>query len=703
MTTRVVRLGGMAAAILVLAWLMATCGSTTGPTPTPAVDTPTQPPPDPTRTEAVQPSAVPTVAGPTGSPTADQFFPPQKPSALRGQPIFEANCAACHGEAGDGSGLPGAANFTDASFVRSKAPAQFFQSIRDGVAGSAMPAWGSQLSEMDMWDVLYYERSFATSPEEIAQGQALFAENCVACHGEAGDGSGLPGAANFTDEAFVSGKAPQAFFASITDGIAGSAMPAWGDKFAEDQIWALVDFVGTFAYEYGGPVAEPTTPAVEPTGSAAAPTQPPEPTPTETPSLPSEPDPAVGERLWQEKPCKGCHGAQAEGGIGPRLAGTTLNFDEVLLRVRTGKAPMPAFSEQEISDLELRHIYAWLESLTPPTAMPEPTDTPAPTATGPTATPRPTEPPLPPSGHLMAFWEHVNWVKVHSDFAKDASPDIGALHDRATKAKAEAQGALQEADLAIRDIPNPQAQATIREVKSFMNQILQHANAALATNDFNAARAEAAQMVEISRLDAWPRASLAVKQAGFTGSVLVRVKNQNGSPIAGALVTALTAPSPAAGRTDASGQVLVPDLAAVRVMQIKAYRDGVVYHEVHVTVPQGGRVVADITLPGASVAGQAPSVSNASISPSSGRGNAQVTFRMTGSDPQGHANIAEDQVFALNPELGTAYVLRSASGDNWQVTVTLPNLPAGTHTWYFFIVDHQCNTSNIIPVTYTVQ
>ena len=75
---------------------------------------------------------------------------------------------------------------------------------------------------------------------------------------------------------------------------------------------------------------------------------------------------------------------------------------------------------------------------------------------------------------------------------------------------------------------------------------------------------------------------------------------------------------------------------------------------------------------------------------------------MTGTDPQGHANIAEDQVFALNPALGVAYVLRTAGGDNWETTVQLPNLPAGTHTWYFFIVDHQCNTSNIVTKTYTV-
>ena len=132
----------------------------------------------------------------------------------------------------------------------------------------------------------------------------------------------------------------------------------------------------------------------------------------------------------------------------------------------------------------------------------------------------------------------------------------------------------------------------------------------------------------------------------------LRSRTPSGKPIQGALVTALTAPNPSAGVTDGNGRVTIPDLAAVRVMQVKAYKDGLVYHEVHVTVPTGGRADAEITLPGPSAAGQAPVVSNPSITPSSGAGNAQVTFRMTGTDPQGHSNIAEDQVFALNPDLG---------------------------------------------------
>jgi len=623
------------------------------------------------------------------SPPAASPAPATRPSALRGQPLYAANCAGCHGAGGDGSGLAGAANFTDPQLTGSKSPAQFYLAVRDGAPGSAMPAWDDRLGETEMWDVVTYARSFLTTPEQIAAGLVLFQTECAACHGAAGDGSGLPGAANLTDPAFMSAKTHQAFVDAISNGRGGSAMPAFGDRLSQDQIWTLANSVWSFAYDLSaappteGPAVAPTaiTELLPPTASLL-------PAPTTAPTQPASPDPAAGRALWAQKPCLGCHGANAEGGIGPRLAGTSLLFDEVLLRVRTGKAPMPAFAADQISDQELKNIVAWFQSLA------QPAPTPAPTQAG--------RPALPPSTHLLAFWEQVNRVKVHSDYAKDASPDIGALHSRANQVVAEANGALHEADLAIADIPNPAVQATIRQVKVLMTGILSHAGAALATENLDGARAEAAKMVEISRLESLPLATLAVKQAGFTGTVRVQVKDSKGRPIRGALVTTLTAPTPSAGITDGNGRVTIVDLAAVRLMQVKAYQAGVVYHEVNVTVPTGGRADAAITLPGANVAGQAPVAANARITPSSGAGSAQVTFSMTTTDPQGHLNIAEDQVFALNPVLGLAYVLRSAGGDEWQLTQALPDLKSGTHTWYFFVVDHQCNTSNILPIAYSV-
>jgi mono/diheme cytochrome c family protein len=556
----------------------------------------------------------------------------------------------------------------------------------------------------------------ATSPEKVAQGEALFAANCVSCHGEAGDGSGLPGAANFTDQPFMSNESPLEFFEAITAGVEGTAMSPWDEAFSEDEIWTLVDFVWTFAYDYGGtkvatapsdtpPPTDTLSPGTTPQPTEVpaptntplptetpAPTDTPPPTEAPTPSLPSQPDAVVGQQLWQQKPCAGCHGTDATGGIGPRLAGTGLSFDQVLLRVRTGAAPMPAYTEDQISDLELQHIYAWLRSLAPPT-------------------PTPMAAPSFPTAALTAMWQHVNDMKVKSDFAKDLperlAPDdagrLAILKQHATEAVQQGQAAIAQANQALAEIPDETVKAVIRRVIDETNVVLGHANAALAQNSFASAWPEAAEMVRICRLDAWPLATQAVRDAGLVGNVRVRVTDTAGAPIAGAFVTVLTAHTPLGDRTDASGQAAIANVAAVPALQVKAYADGLVYHEVHVNLSPGATADASIALPGPSAGGQTPSVANAAIQPASGPGNATVSFRVTATDPQGMPNLAEDQIFALNPELGVAYILRHVGGDRYETQVTLPNLPPGLHTWYFFAVDHQCNTSNILTVGYTSQ
>jgi mono/diheme cytochrome c family protein len=137
-------------ASLVVMLSIVACGATPETT---AVE-PTEAPPTPTAVEPAKPSATPTAVEPTQPPAEERLFPPEGPSAVRGRAVYEANCVTCHGAAGDGSGLPGAANFTDAEFMRKKKPAEFFESIRDGVEGTAMPSWSETLSAMDMWDAL---------------------------------------------------------------------------------------------------------------------------------------------------------------------------------------------------------------------------------------------------------------------------------------------------------------------------------------------------------------------------------------------------------------------------------------------------------------------------------------------------------------------------------------------------------------------
>jgi cytochrome c553 len=70
-----------------------------------------------------------------------------------------------------------------------------------------------------------------------------------------------------------------------------------------------------------------------------------------------------GQVAWNEAQCSACHSAHGEGGIGPKLAGTSLPFDQFLHKVRTALPPKPAFNETELTTQDAYNIYGWLESL----------------------------------------------------------------------------------------------------------------------------------------------------------------------------------------------------------------------------------------------------------------------------------------------------------------------------------------------------
>ncbi len=76
--------------------------------------------------------------------------------------------------------------------------------------------------------------------------------------------------------------------------------------------------------------------------------------------------PERGAELFITLPCAGCHGATAQGQFGPTLAGTSLTFEEVRNQVRDPRDKMPMFSREQVSDDDLRDIYAWLSSLPEP-------------------------------------------------------------------------------------------------------------------------------------------------------------------------------------------------------------------------------------------------------------------------------------------------------------------------------------------------
>lgn len=303
---------------------------------------PTGPTPIPT----LIPATVPSVAlGATPAPAfAIQSYPARLPSAALGRPLYQAHCATCHGEDGNGV-VPGARNFGDLDYMRGETPASFYAAITEGRGD--MPAFRDTLTSDERWDVMFYVWRFSTSADTLAVGRHLYEANCVACHGADGTGEVL-GAADFTDLRFVDDRAPRDFYLIVTQG--KGSMPAWQGRLSQDDRWAVIDYLRAFSYDPAlpGEVAAASPP---PTAAATA--------CASTYLAQSNPFAwddaaaiAAGQLTYAEA-CAVCHGADGSGALpgAPDLSTAEAadelrsNAGEFLCIVAEGRNAMPGWKE----------------------------------------------------------------------------------------------------------------------------------------------------------------------------------------------------------------------------------------------------------------------------------------------------------------------------------------------------------------------
>lgn len=118
---------------------------------------------------------------------------------------FQRTCRPCHGNLGGGDG-PYAVNFAErASDVRRASrevatDAVRFMRIRDGAASrptrpwdSAMPAFGGELQDREIWGLVLLMDDFAKEASGLdpsATAPDVYAARCAACHGATGKGDG---------------------------------------------------------------------------------------------------------------------------------------------------------------------------------------------------------------------------------------------------------------------------------------------------------------------------------------------------------------------------------------------------------------------------------------------------------------------------------------------------------------------------------
>ena len=169
----------------------------------------------------------------------------------RGRSVFTAQCSQCHGSGA--AGAKGYPNLLDNDWLWGGSIDEITYTVRHGIRNetdgdarwSQMPAFADVLSDDEIAATVEYLISLSTRMFEqtlATSGALVFAENCVACHGDHAMGNRNLGAPNLADAIWLYG-GDQASLTETIENARFGVMPAWGQRLSEEDVRAVSAYV----------------------------------------------------------------------------------------------------------------------------------------------------------------------------------------------------------------------------------------------------------------------------------------------------------------------------------------------------------------------------------------------------------------------------------------------------------------------------
>jgi high-affinity iron transporter len=183
-------------------------------------------------------------------------LPTKQIDVVEGQQLYARTCAVCHGVAGLGDG-PSARGMNppppaigDAVAMRDVTPALMYRIVSVGIAGTPMAGYSTTLTAEQRWNIVAYLLSLRASPARLAEGEGMYVQRCMQCHGALGSGDGAYARAlsqappEIGSLAFQAARHDDQLAAVIQLGVPGTVMPATPELSAA-QLQSVVAYLRT--------------------------------------------------------------------------------------------------------------------------------------------------------------------------------------------------------------------------------------------------------------------------------------------------------------------------------------------------------------------------------------------------------------------------------------------------------------------------